>query len=36
MRLQTRLHSEQSEQAFALRREVCDLLGKRFIEALQK
>ncbi len=35
VRLQTRLHSEQSEEAFALRREVYDVLGKRFIAAFE-
>lgn len=35
VRLQTRLHSEQEEVAFALRREVYDGLGTRFIAALE-
>lgn len=35
-RLQTRLHSEPEEQAFILRREVYDTVGKRFVTLLEK
>ena len=35
-RLQTRLHSEPEEQAFLLRREVYDVVGKRFIALLEQ
>jgi len=35
-RLQTRLHSEPEEQAFMLRREVYDAVGKRFVTLLEK
>lgn len=36
IRLQTRLHGEPEENAFALRREVYDKMGKRFIAALER
>ncbi|MDB6086505.1 MAG: TetR family transcriptional regulator [Gammaproteobacteria bacterium] len=36
IRLQTRLHAEPEEGAFALRREVYDTMGKRFIAALER
>ena len=35
-RLQTRLHAEPEEQAFMLRREVYDTVGKRFVTLLEK
>jgi AcrR family transcriptional regulator len=36
VRLQTRLHSEADEVSFALRREVYDAVGRRFIAALER
>ncbi len=36
VRLQTRLHSEPDEVSFALRREVYDAVGRRFIAALER